>query len=309
MSAKFQAPVLGQEDQAEEDDLSSNASETLLRDLDDLEDDAENVPPNFVPETPQTVKPTNPLRGKPSLPDQSFLPESQSSPLPSSISAILQPSLFQVPESPSSDLNDSSFIGSSQQTSSAMRRTNIRGKSSTIASVEDTLDSEEPTEPTKLGRVDTNKLNNLMAAVRKEKGDDDELENSKKEDLESDDENDKSKASIFDLETQASILEIETQIVGSESEDEFKNSEKEDDAESDIKSKVSNSQIIAASTQFLVSKLDETKASIFNLETQASILGIETQIVGSESEEEFNYSMYMYSSMFHQAIVETKIGR
>ena len=245
----------------------------------------------------------------PSLPDQSFLPESQSSPLPSSISAILQPSLFQVPESPSSDLNDSSFIGSSQQTSSAMRRTNIRGKSSTIASVEDTLDSEEPTEPTKLGRVDTNKLNNLMAAVRKEKGDDDELENSKKEDLESDDENDKSKASIFDLETQASILEIETQIVGSESEDEFKNSEKEDDAESDIKSKVSNSQIIAASTQFLVSKLDETKASIFNLETQASILGIETQIVGSESEEEFNYSMYMYSSMFHQAIVETKIGR
>ena len=117
--AKFQGPVLGQEDQDGEDDVSSNASETLLK---DLEDDAENVPPNFVPETPQTVKSSNPLRGKPSLPDQSFLPESQSSPLPGSISAILKPSLFQVPESPSSDLNDSSFIVSSQQTSTGRQQ-------------------------------------------------------------------------------------------------------------------------------------------------------------------------------------------
>ena len=106
--AKFRVPELRQEE--EEDDASSNCSDNLMK---DLEEDAENVPPNFVPETPQTVKPT--LKGKPSLPDQSFLPESQSSPLPSSISAFLKPSLFQVPESPSSDLNDSSFIVSSQQ--------------------------------------------------------------------------------------------------------------------------------------------------------------------------------------------------
>ena len=120
--AKLQVPVLGQEDQEEEDDddVSSDASETLLK---DLEDDVENVPPNFVPETPQTTKPTATIRGKPSLPDQSFLPESQSSPLPSSVSAFLKPSVFQVPESPSSDLNDSSFIVSSQQTSSGKHRT------------------------------------------------------------------------------------------------------------------------------------------------------------------------------------------
>ena len=109
--------MVGPEDQDEDDDVSSNASETLLK---DLEEDGENVPPNFVPETPQAVKPTQPLRRKPSVPDQSFLPESQSSPLPGSISAIRKPSVFQVPESPSSDLNDSSFIVSSQQPSSGI---------------------------------------------------------------------------------------------------------------------------------------------------------------------------------------------
>ena len=109
--------MVGPEDQEEDDDVSSNASETLLK---DLEEDGENVPPNFVPETPQAVKPTQPLRRKPSVPDQSFLPESQSSPLPGSISAIRKPSVFQVPESPSSDLNDSSFIVSSQQPSSGI---------------------------------------------------------------------------------------------------------------------------------------------------------------------------------------------
>ena len=112
-----------EEEEEEEDDVSSNASETLLKDLDE---DVENVPPNFVPETPQTVKPTPTSRGKPSLPDISFLPESQSSPLPSSVSAFLKPSPFQVPESPSSDLNDSSFIIlSSQQPSSGKQRQTI----------------------------------------------------------------------------------------------------------------------------------------------------------------------------------------
>ena len=109
--------------QEEDDDVSSNASETLLKDLEEDVENVENVPPNFVPETPQTAKPTPASRGKPSLADQSFLPESQSSPLPSSISAKLKPSLFQVPESPSSDLNDSSFIiVSSQQASSGRER-------------------------------------------------------------------------------------------------------------------------------------------------------------------------------------------
>lgn len=115
--AKFRVPERAQE---EDDDVSSTASETLLK---DLEDDAENVPPNFVPETPQTVKPTPFIRGKPALPDQSFLPESQSSPLPSSLSAILKPSVFQIPESPSSDLNDSSFIVSSQQSTGRLQTT------------------------------------------------------------------------------------------------------------------------------------------------------------------------------------------
>ena len=89
--AKFKVPVLEQEDQEGDD--------------------------NAVPETP--VKATPSIRVKPSLQDQSFLPESSSSPLPSSVSAALKPSVFQVPESPSSDLNDSSFIiVSSQQVSS-----------------------------------------------------------------------------------------------------------------------------------------------------------------------------------------------
>ena len=95
-----------------DDDASSNASETLL---DDHEEDAENVPPNFVPETPQVVKKPR-MRENPSLPDLTFQPESQSSPLPTSATAILKTSQFQVPESPSSDFNDSSYIAASQQT-------------------------------------------------------------------------------------------------------------------------------------------------------------------------------------------------
>ena len=99
----------------EEDEKSSNASETLLGDFED-DADAENVPPNFVPDTPIVVKPT--WREKHHLPETSFQPESQSSPLPSSTIAILKTGHFQVPESPSSDPNDSSFIAASQQTSS-----------------------------------------------------------------------------------------------------------------------------------------------------------------------------------------------
>ena len=93
-------------DHQEIDDTSSNGSETLLG---DVEEDAENVPPNFVPETPVVVKNTR-KEGRPTLPPEtSFQPESQSSPLPSSAIAKLQ-----VPESPPLDLNDSSFIAASQ---------------------------------------------------------------------------------------------------------------------------------------------------------------------------------------------------
>ena len=92
----------------DESDVESNASDTLLDDF-----DGENVPPNFVPETPVLTKP--PIsKGRPSLGDLSFIPETQSSPLPTS-SVANRMHLFKVPESPCSDLNDSSFIAASQQ--------------------------------------------------------------------------------------------------------------------------------------------------------------------------------------------------
>ena len=96
-------------DAKEESDVESNASDTLLDD--DFDD--ENIPPNFVPETPVQSKPQIP-KVRPSLSDLSFIPESQSSPLPTSSMANLK-NQFKVPESPMSDLNESSFIAASQQ--------------------------------------------------------------------------------------------------------------------------------------------------------------------------------------------------
>ena len=99
-----------------ESDVDSNASETLLDDFDD-----ENVPPNFVPETPVVGKQFA-IKGRPSLSDLSFVPDSQSSPLPTSAVAIMKnQSLFKIPDSPCSDLNESSFIAASQQPVSSCR--------------------------------------------------------------------------------------------------------------------------------------------------------------------------------------------
>ena len=93
----------------EEEDAESTGSGTLLDDFDD-----ENIPPNFVPDTPVAAHNNHPVsKGRPSLTDLSFIPESQSSPLPTSVAALKNP--FKIPDSPSSDLNDSSFIASSQQ--------------------------------------------------------------------------------------------------------------------------------------------------------------------------------------------------
>ena len=96
-------------DAKDESDVESNASGTLLED--DFDD--ENIPPNFVPETPVLSKPQI-IKGRPSLSDLSFIPESQSSPLPTSSMANLK-NQFKVPDSPMSDLNESSFIAASQQ--------------------------------------------------------------------------------------------------------------------------------------------------------------------------------------------------
>merc|ERR1719312_1436143 len=96
-------------DAKDDSDVESNASDTLLED--DFDD--ENIPPNFVPETPVLSKPQI-TKGRPSLSDLSFIPESQSSPLPTSSMANLK-NQFKVPESPMSDLNESSFIAASQQ--------------------------------------------------------------------------------------------------------------------------------------------------------------------------------------------------
>ena len=96
-------------DAKDESDVESNASDTLLDD--DFDD--ENIPPNFVPETPVPSKPQT-TKIRPSLSDLSFIPESQSSPLPTSSMANLK-NQFKVPESPMSDLNESSFIAASQQ--------------------------------------------------------------------------------------------------------------------------------------------------------------------------------------------------
>ena len=90
---------------------SDNESDSLL------DDENENVPPNpnFVPDTPVVNKAVK-SSSRPSLSDLSFVPESQSSPLPSSVGLIKKNSFnFKVPDSPLSDLNDSSFIASSQQ--------------------------------------------------------------------------------------------------------------------------------------------------------------------------------------------------
>ena len=96
------------QDAKDESDVESNASDTLLEDFDD-----ENIPPNFVPETPVPSKQLIP-KSRPSLSDLSFIPESQSSPLPTSSVANLK-NHFKVPGSPMSDLNESSFIAASQQ--------------------------------------------------------------------------------------------------------------------------------------------------------------------------------------------------
>ena len=89
-------------------DLSNN-SDSLL------DDENENVPPNFVPETPAAVTRVAMAKGRPSLSDMSFVPESQSSPLPTSANIVKNNFPFKIPESPMSDLNESSFIGASQQ--------------------------------------------------------------------------------------------------------------------------------------------------------------------------------------------------
>ena len=63
------------------------------------------------------------------LSDLSFVPDSQSSPLPTSAVAIMKnQSQFKIPDSPCSDLNESSFIAASQQPVSSGRE-NLNTKS------------------------------------------------------------------------------------------------------------------------------------------------------------------------------------
>ena len=98
---------------------------------------------------------------------------------------------------------------------------------------------------------------NLRETVRKKEGNDDDLENFEKNDL--DDENDKTEADIFEIQTQT--------VVG----------------KSDMRSKLSNSQIIGASTQYLVSKLEETfdTASLNDSLEDDELLAKETQPVSA----------------------------
>ena len=160
-------------------------------------------------------------------------------------------------------------------------RTNIRGKSSSttepLPSLVDTFDSEEIAEPPKLERVDTNKLNNLIAAVRKDKEKDDDFLCPETEDDETDCENDDSTANILDVETQI-VGEAQPVAAGHR-----------------IQSKLSNSQIIGASTQFLVSKLEESFDSDSLIDSEDDeLLAKETQPVfsnlglGSNEESSFD---------------------
>ena len=98
--------------------MDSNASETLLDDFDD-----ENVPPNFVPETPVVGKQFV-IKGRPSLSDLSFVPDSQSSPLPTSAVAIMKnQSQFKIPDSPCSDLNEKKKDGGEAQEAASDQKT------------------------------------------------------------------------------------------------------------------------------------------------------------------------------------------
>ena len=82
-----------------------------------------------------------------------------------------------------------------------------------LPSLVDTFDSEELAGPPKFERVDTNKLNNLIAAVRKDKEKYDDFLYPETEDHETDYENDDSTANI---------LVVETQIVGEAEHDVYK---------------------------------------------------------------------------------------
>ena len=102
------------------DDVPDNVSDLSNNSDSLLDDENENVPPNFVPETPAAVTRVAVVKGRPSLSDLSFVPESQSSPLPTSANIVKNNFPFKIPESPMSDLNESSFIGASQQVSISM---------------------------------------------------------------------------------------------------------------------------------------------------------------------------------------------
>merc|ERR1719264_1451136 len=77
-----------------------------------LEDEEENRPPNFIPETPVVARTVAPKAKSYPATDLSFVPESQSSPLPGSVLRHLD---NRVAESPASGLDDSSFLAPSQQ--------------------------------------------------------------------------------------------------------------------------------------------------------------------------------------------------
>ena len=99
---------------ADDCDTDSNVSDSLFEKEDNIDsDNEENKPPNFVPDTPVAMKaPLKPLT-RPSLGDMSFVPESQSSPLPTSVLKLQ--GAFKIPDSPVTDLDDSSFLLPSQQ--------------------------------------------------------------------------------------------------------------------------------------------------------------------------------------------------
>lgn len=92
--------------------MDSNVSDSLL-DLEQSLDVDENQPPNFVPDTPVASQMPTKSTARASLGELSFVPESQSSPLPTSI--IKQKTMFKIPDSPATDLDDSSFLAPSQQ--------------------------------------------------------------------------------------------------------------------------------------------------------------------------------------------------
>jgi hypothetical protein len=99
---------------AEDEDSLSNCSD-LSESLFDGAEDGENRPPNFVPETPAGAAAEARVKRLAGIEksDLTFLPESQSSPLPgSSIRSVC--GSFKVPDSPSSGLDTSSFLAPSQ---------------------------------------------------------------------------------------------------------------------------------------------------------------------------------------------------